>query len=146
MTKSNFTSLDIEGHDGSSAGLYIGGTLVTTTAAELNNSCDFTTTQTVATNTAITVKNGVALLTTAGPLTTTLALPVSGTDDFKRLRIFDASGQAHTVAIATTGFGGGGANFIKATFSGIIGDSLSLIAYGGIWYVTGVHQVTFGVA
>lgn len=36
MSVTNLTELDIEGHDGSSAGLKLGGTLVTATAAELN--------------------------------------------------------------------------------------------------------------
>ena len=28
------------------------------------------------------------------------------------------------------------------TFSGAIGDTLSLIAYGGKWYIIGSHQAT----
>ena len=67
MTKSNFTSLDVEGHDGSTAGLYIGGTLVTATAAELNRMVYETQAITV-TGQAITVKNGVCTIAGAGIL------------------------------------------------------------------------------
>lgn len=96
---------------------------------------------------AISIKDGVVLLTRAGVCAATLANPVATTDDFKRLTILSTTANAHTVAIATTGFGNAGASKVKATFQGTYkGDTLDLMAYGGFWYVTGFHQVTFGVA
>ena len=71
----------------------------------------------------------------------TLADPTATTDDFKRLTIISGQAQANTVTSAGT-FGGGGAGEDVCTFSGQIGDSLSLIAYGGKWYITGAHQAT----
>lgn len=95
---------------------------------------------------AVSIKAGVFTLNKGSAITATLAEPIATTDDFKRLTIVSLTAQAHTVAIATDGFGHGGANYIKATFGGAIGDSLNLIAYQGYWYVTGVQNVTFGVA
>jgi hypothetical protein len=94
---------------------------------------------------AISIKDGVVLLTRVGVCACTLANPVATTDDFKRLVILATTAQIHTVAI-TGGFGNAGASKVKASFSGVVGDSLELMAYGGYWYVTGFHQVTFGVA
>lgn len=108
---------------------------------------DAPTTGTLAANGAVSIKNGVFTLTKAdGAITATLANPTAITDDGKRLTIVSTSARAHTVAIATTGFGNAGAGKIKATFSGVVGDTLDLVAFQGFWYVTGVHQVTFGVA
>src|SRR3989304_10201030 len=90
---------------------------------------------------AISIKDGVALLTKSdGTSAATLANPIATTDDYKRLTIMATAARAHTVAIATTGFGNAGASKVKATFSGVIGDTLDLMAYGGYWYVTGFHQ------
>ena len=95
---------------------------------------------------AISIKDGVVLLTRAGVSACTLANPVATTDDFKRLTICATTANAHTVAV-TDGFGNAGASKVKATFQGTNkGDTLDLMAYGGYWYVTGFHQVTFGVA
>ncbi len=143
MTKSNFTSLDVQGHDGSAAGLYLGGTLVTALAGEINNQVDFETTQAITlTGQDITVKNGVCTVDGAGILASNLAQPTATTDDFKRLKIIALSAHAHTVTVPATGWGGNTALTV-ATFSGVVGDCLDLLAYQGIWYVTNVHQVTF---
>ena len=104
------------------------------------------TTGTLVNNGAVSIKAGVFPLNKGSPITATLAEPTVTTDDFKRLVIVSLTAQAHTVAIATDGFGHGGASYIKATFGGAIGDSLNLIAFQGFWYVTGVQNVTFGVA
>jgi hypothetical protein len=141
MTKSNFTSLDVEGHDGSAAGLYLGGTLVTTTAAELNKMADFET-QEITSSGAITIKNGVVKLNKAdAPIAATIAAPVASTDDFKQVMIYSANAQSHTVAVSAGGaFGNGGAGENLATLSGVIGDTLCIIAYQGYWYINGSHQ------
>lgn len=75
----------------------------------------------------------------------TLPNPTPTVDDFKRLKIVDAAGAAHTVTPASP-FGNGGAGEAKATFSGVKGDGIALIAYGGFWYITGKHQVTVAAA
>lgn len=67
--------------------------------------------------------------------------PVATTDDFKRLKVIDTVGAAHTLTPASP-FGNGGANEAMATFSGVIGDGIALMAYGGYWYITGKHQVS----
>ncbi len=104
------------------------------------------TTESLAADGAVSIKDGTVLLTKDAILTMTLANPTATTDDYKRLHIMSTTARAHTVAIATTGFGDAGASKVKASFSGVIGDSLDLMAYGGFWYVTGFHQVTFGTA
>jgi hypothetical protein len=55
--------------------------------------------------------------------------------------IFAATAQLHTVTVSG-GFGGGGSGEDVATFSGVIGDNITLRAFGGKWYIKGYHQVT----
>jgi len=123
------------------AGVKLAGTLVTESAAELNlvdNSY-----QLLVADGAITVKNGVCVIskTVPGVVAATLADPTDVTDNFKRLTIINGTAHASTVTSASS-FGGGGAGEDVATFSGAVGDTLNLIAYGGKWYITGVHQCT----
>jgi len=130
-------SVDVE----SGGALKIGGTQVTASAAELNRAVMGY--QLLAADGAITVKNGVCVIakTVAGVVAATLANPTDGVDDFKRLTIINGQAQANTVTL-TGGFGGGGTGEDVCTFSGVVGDSLSLLAYGGKWYITGMHQAT----
>jgi len=148
----NFGSIDVQDHDASTAGLKLGGTLVTSTAAELNILDGVTATaaelnlgdketQALTADGAITIKNGVVTLNKAGVLAATLANPTATTDDHKRLTIIGLSANAHTVTV-TGGFGNGSTGEDVATFSGVVGDNLNLIAYQGYWYITGSHQVT----
>jgi hypothetical protein len=121
--------------------LEIVGTQVTSSAAELNlNDQSY---QLLDANGAITVKNGVCFIakTVPGAVAATLADPTATTDDFKRLVIVSNQAQANTVTSASS-FGGGGAGEDVCTFSGVIGDTLELMAYGGKWYVCGGHQFT----
>lgn len=113
---------------------------VTATAAEINVAADKEV-QTLTDTGAITAKNGICLLNKAGVIAATLANPTAGTDDFKRLSIRSLTAQAHTVTV-TGGFGNGGSGEDVATFSGVIGDGIELMAYNGYWYITGAHQVT----
>ena len=116
-------------------------TAITATAAELNlNDQAY---QLLVADGAITVKNGICFIakTVAGVVAATLADPTATTDDFKRLVIVSNQAQANTVTSASS-FGGGGAGEDVATFSGAIGDTLCLMAYGGKWYITGAHQCT----
>lgn len=134
--------------------LSINSTAITSTAAELNildgvtatadelNRSDFSY-QLLAADGAITVKNGICFIakTVAGVVAATLADPTTTADDFKRLTIISNQAQANTVTSASS-FGGGGSGEDVCTFSGVVGDSLELIAYGGKWYVVGGHQFT----
>ena len=123
------------------AGMKLGGAAVTSSAAELN--LNDKETQTIAADGAITIKNGVCVIskTVPGVVAATLADPVDVTDNFKRLTIINGTAHASTVTSASS-FGGGGAGEDVATFSGVAGDTLNLLAYGGKWYITGVHQCT----
>ncbi|HQY93148.1 hypothetical protein [Caldilinea sp.] len=122
-------------------GLEIGGVAVTSSAAELNLADNAY--QLLVADGAIAVKNGVCVIakTVAGVVAATLADPTDVTDNFKRLTIISGQAQANTVTSASS-FGGGGAGEDVATFSGQIGDTLNLLAYGGKWYITGTHQCT----
>jgi hypothetical protein len=122
-------------------GVKLGGVAVTSSAAELNLSDKET--QTIAADGAITIKNGVCVIskTVPGVVAATLADPVDVTDNFKRLTIINGTAHASTVTSASS-FGGGGNGEDVATFSGVVGDTLNLLAYGGKWYITGVHQCT----
>ncbi len=91
----------------------------------------------------ISIDSGIVTLSAIAAVT--LPNPTATTDDYKRLRIVDTAGAAHTVTPASP-FGNGGADEAVATFSGVIGDSISLIAFGGFWYITGKHQVTVAAA
>jgi hypothetical protein len=134
--KKQRSSVDLQGP------VKIAGTQITANASELNRS-DFET-QTLAADGPITVKNGVCVIskTVPGAVAATLATPTAGDDDFKRLTIINGTAHASTVNAGAGGFGGGGGGEDVATFSGAVGDSLSLIAYNGKWYITGVHQCT----
>lgn len=94
---------------------------------------------------AITVKSGVCSLNKGSAIAATLAAPTAGTDDHKQLTILSLTAQQHTVT-CENGFGNTLPECIEgedvATFSGVIGDTLDLIAYDGAWYVAGKHQVT----
>jgi hypothetical protein len=101
----------------------------------------------ITTATAITLKDGIVTINNAGSgaLAVTIADPTATTDDNKRLRILSTSADAHTLVPATP-FGNGGAGVAKATFGGAAGDSLSLVAYNGYWYVVNANNVTLGAA
>jgi hypothetical protein len=79
---------------------------------------------------AIAIKNGKVWLSAGSALAMTLALPTAGTDDFKELEIVSDSAQAHTVTTPSNGING---NKHIATFAAL-GDSISLVALGGVWY------------
>lgn len=98
-------------------------------------------TQAFVSNGAITIKSGVVTIakTVPGVVAVTLANPTAGDDDFKRLTIISNQTQANTVTV-TGGFGNGGGGEDIATASGVVGDTLDLMAYNGFWYVCGYHQ------
>jgi len=138
MTKTNLTSVDVDT-------LYLGGVAVTATAAELNKSFDYEYELLATTPVAPSIKNGVIRIakTSAGVVTATLAPPVAGTDDFKRLNIINFQTQTNLL-IVTEGFGGAGSGEDTCTFTNVLGSSIELMAYNGHWYITGQNNV--GVA
>jgi hypothetical protein len=83
---------------------------------------------------AISVKDGIVIITKPGVCVLTLAAPTGGTDDGKQLTILSATAFAHTVTQAAPGFNAGGGASDVATFGGAIGDSIEVVAYG-VWYV-----------
>lgn len=102
------------------------------------------TTSVITANGAITVKEGTIFLNKAGVLAATLAAPTATTDDGKVLTIVALTGNAHTVTQTTPGFNNGSTASDVATFGGAVGDSFTVRAYQGIWYVTTKVNVTLG--
>lgn len=86
---------------------------------------------------AISIKSGIAWLTAGSGTTYTLADPTSGTDDNKELTIMSTTAFAHKIDnSAGSGFNGGGGTVDFVNFTGVsAGDSVTLIARGGKWYV-----------
>jgi hypothetical protein len=99
--------------------------------------------QDIVANGSINIKSGVVRIakTDPGVVAVTLANPTAGDDDFKRLVIISNQTQANTVTV-TGGFGNGGSGEDVATASGVVGDTLALMAFGGFWYIEGAHQWT----
>lgn len=82
---------------------------------------------------AITIKSGIVTITKAGVAVMTLAAPIAGKDDGKRLVIDSQTAQAHTVTI-TAGLRGAGSGADVLTWGGAIGDGIELYAYNGYWF------------
>jgi hypothetical protein len=93
----------------------------------------------VITSVAITAKQGIVPLGSAGALAVTLADPTSGADDGKRLSIYCSTAHAHVITIAG-GIAGGTNNTI--TFGGAIGDNVELEAIAGKWFLRGSVNAT----
>lgn len=93
---------------------------------------------------AITIKDGVVVVTKAGVCAMTLAAPLPVHDDGKTLVIDSHTAQAHTLTLAG-GLRGAGSGADVGTFGGAIGDGIVLYAYNGAWYpVPGTNvNVTF---
>lgn len=89
--------------------------------------------QVASANGAITIKDGIVIITKGTACLLTLAAPTAGTDDGKVLLIDSTTAAAHTVTIAN-GLRGGGASVDVGTFGGAIGDGIVLYAYNGAWY------------
>lgn len=92
---------------------------------------------------AITIKDGVVVITKAGVAALTLADPTATVDDYKTLRIISVTANAHTVSNAAgSGFNAGGAGSDVGTFGGAKGDGMTVMAYQGDWYVVDKTNVT----
>jgi hypothetical protein len=88
----------------------------------------------------VTITHGFVVLNRTSAITVTLNNPTATTDDGKRLHIVSLNDVQHVVNL-TGGFGNGGSGENVATFSGKVGDGLSLVAWQGYWYITGNQQV-----
>lgn len=88
---------------------------------------------------AISSKQGLVVLSTASGART-LADPTAGTDDGKRLDIIATAAAAGATVAPGTTFGDGAND--TATFAA--GAGLSLVAYGGLWYVLAGTAVISG--
>lgn len=99
----------------------------------------------VAADGAIAAKGGTVFITKGSAAALTLAAPISGDpdsggDDGKVLSIVSTTAFAHTVTQSAPGFNG--ATQTVGTFGAAKGSGLTLIAYGGAWYVVGNVGVT----
>lgn len=92
---------------------------------------------------AITIAHGTVFLNKAGVLAATLDTPPTDMDGCT-LKVIAATANAHTITQTTPGFNGGGTASDVATFGGAKGDSIELVGYGGVWYVSSVRNVTLG--
>lgn len=85
--------------------------------------------------TVLITKNSAAALTLASP---------DGVPDGTVLTVLSTSAFAHTVTQASIGFNGGGGASDVATFGAAIGNSITVVAYGGVWFVQNLTGVTLG--
>lgn len=95
------------------------------------------------TDTTITTNPGRRILTYAGGvLTITLAAPVAGQDDGKRINVTNVTSQQHTVT-CTGKLNDGAGHSNTATFPAHPGASFEIVAYNGAWYVVNNQLVVF---
>lgn len=92
----------------------------------------------------ISVKEGVAVITSVGVNATTLALPVAGLpsvggDDGRILIVKCGSAHAHTVTTPANGINGADDTI---TFTASVLNYITLVACGGVWYTLGSVGVT----
>src|SRR5882724_424906 len=115
---------DVTGNvTGNSAGVHTGGVV-----GDVKETVPAATT----TSGAITAKQGVVRLGSAGSLTMPIADPTSGTDDGKILKVIASTAHAHVITV-TGGLAGGTNNTL--TLGGAIGDLAILEALGGKWFL-----------
>lgn len=98
---------------------------------------------------AISIKQGIVVITKGTAAALTLAAPTAGApedggDDGKQLVIDSTTAAAHIVTLAG-GLRGAGAGADAGTFGAAIGNGIVLYAYNGAWYpVPGTNtNVTF---
>lgn len=98
--------------------------------------------QIVSADGAITIREGVAMITKGTAAAVTLAAPTAGADDGKRLAIMSTTAAAHTVTNTSPGFNNGSTASDVGTFGAAIGNGMEVIAYGGVWYTLSLRNVT----
>jgi hypothetical protein len=88
---------------------------------------------------AIASAPGVIVITKGSALgSSTLATPTTTTHDGYILTIVSSTAFAHVVSVAS-GKVNGGTNTTITFTSAAIGDSVTLVAYQGVWYTVGAH-------
>lgn len=90
---------------------------------------------------AILARSGSVVITKGSAAALTLAAPVAGIDDGKRLTIVTATAFAHTVTNTSPGFNNLGASGDVATFTGAVGNGMEIVAYNGVWYTVQLRNV-----
>lgn len=88
---------------------------------------------------AIALTGGTVVITKGSACALTLAAPVAGADDGKTLVVVSTTGFAHTVTTPANKING---TLHIATFNTTVGTTLSLRAYGGVWYASAVTGIT----
>ena len=89
---------------------------------------------------AVQLKRSLVILNKAGVIAATLANPTAGAQDGLDLSLVSVVAQAHTL-VAPGGFNGTGTT---ATWGGAKGDSLQVVAFGGLWFTEGSpRNITF---
>jgi hypothetical protein len=91
---------------------------------------------------AISLKEGIVVVTKGTAAALTLAAPTDVTDDGKTLTIVSTTAQAHTVTNSSPGFNGGGAGEDVATWGAAKGNAMTVVAYGATWYAVNLTGVT----
>lgn len=91
---------------------------------------------------AITIQPGVQFLGSGGALAMTLANPTTEQNGMIMI-ITSTNASAHTVTY-TAGFGGGTTARDVATYGGAVNDSMTIIAFNGVWWVISTRNVTLG--
>jgi hypothetical protein len=90
-----------------------------------------------ASNGAIASAPGVIVITKGSALgSSTLATPTTTTHDGYVLTIVSSTAYAHVVSCASGKINGGSTTTVTFTSAGI-GDSVTLVAYQGVWYIVG---------
>lgn len=90
---------------------------------------------------AITIQTGRVVLSKGSAAAITIASPTPTTHDYITITVIAISAQEHVITCATDGFNGKGSSG-TVTFGGAIGDSVTLMAYQGNWYVVGSVNAT----
>jgi len=95
------------------------------------------------TDTSMSTNPGRRLLTySGGVLTITLAAPVSGADDGKRIVVINTTSTQHTVT-CTGKLNDGAGHVNTATFPAHPGAAFEIVAYQGAWYLVNNQSVVF---
>ena len=94
---------------------------------------------------AVTIKEGLVLITKSGVAALTIADPTSGVHDGLQMTFISSTAQAHTLSNAAgSGFNAGGAGTDVGTWGGAKGDGMQITAYGGVWLCNWLRNVTLG--
>lgn len=91
---------------------------------------------------AIAVQQQLCLLNGSSLMSMTLAAPTNPDDDGKEIIILGQTAFAHTIAFAGNLRCGQVGKVTQITMGSTIGSSATVIARGGLWWLTGSSQTT----